>query len=80
MSINVMVGSDPDDIPRINDTISSLTFLREILVQRESTLNLSDTTIDEHKLEYLIDWYKSMRDVILYAGNTEDVVLDVALA
>jgi hypothetical protein len=76
MSINILVGSDPDDMPRIVDTIAALEFLHNILPQHQSVLDLEGGKFNGEKVEYLIDWYKSMKDVILYAGNTEDVVLE----
>ena len=39
-------------------------------------MDLEGASFNADKVEYLIDWYKSMKDVILYAGNTEDVVLE----
>lgn len=79
MSINVMVGSDPDDIPRINDTIAALEFLHKTMPERQSVLDLESGSFNLDRLEYLVDWYKSMRDVILYAGNPEDVNLEPSL-
>jgi hypothetical protein len=76
MSINILVGSDPDDIRRIVDTIAALQFLHSVIPEHQSLMDLEGASFNADKVEYLIDWYKSMKDVILYAGNTEDVVLE----
>ena len=76
MSINILVGSDPDDIRRIVDTIAALQFLHSVIPAHQSLMDLEGASFNADKVEYLIDWYKSMKDVILYAGNTEDVVLE----
>ena len=76
MSINILVGSHPDDMHSIVDTIAALEFLYSILPEYQSLLDLEGRQLDAKKVEYLIDWYKSMKDVILYAGNSEDVILE----
>ena len=76
MSINILVGSHPDDMHSIVDTIAALEFLHSILPEHQSVLDLEGGQLNAKKIEYLIDWYKSMKDVILYAGNSEDVILE----
>lgn len=76
MSINILVGSHPDDMHSIVDTIAALEFLYSILPEHQSVLDLEGGQLNAKKIEYLIDWYKSMKDVILYAGNSEDVILE----
>lgn len=76
MSINILVGSHPDDMHSIVDTIAALEFLYSILPEYQSLLDLEGRQLNAKKVEYLIDWYKSMKDVILYAGNSEDVILE----
>lgn len=76
MSINILVGSHPDDMHSIVDTIAALEFLYSILPEHQSILDLEGVHLNAKKIEYLIDWYKSMKDVILYAGNTEDLTLE----
>jgi len=76
MSINVIIGSDPQDLVKINDTISALTFLRGTVPGQTNLLDLNGHSFDNEKLENLIDWYLSLRNVIMYVGNTEDTVLE----
>ena len=76
MSINILVGSHPDDMHSIVDTIAALQFLHSVIPAHQSLMDLEGVSFNAEKVEYLIDWYKSMKYVILYAGNSEDVVLE----
>lgn len=72
MSINVIIGSDPQDLVKINDTISALNFLKGTVPGQTNLLDLNGHSFDNEKLENLIDWYLSLRNVIMYVGNTEE--------
>lgn len=80
MSLHVLIGSDLEDVSRIADTIAALQYLKETLPQNQSVLDLAGGTFNSDKLESLIDWYDSMKNVIMYAGNTEDLNLEPNLA
>jgi diaminopimelate decarboxylase len=76
MSLHVLIGSDIEDVSRIVDTVAALEYLKETLPQKQSIIDLAGGQFNSEKLETLIDWYNSMKNVILYAGNNEDVVLE----
>jgi hypothetical protein len=59
MSLNIMIGSDPQDYTNIKNTIHFLDAILEL-----KPLGF----MDDEQLEVLnelIDWYKSMHDVLL---------------
>ena len=63
MSINIIVGSDDEDIVRIKNTISMITLVKN-MVNEYSTINVSDLNMSLEDLESLIDWYASMLDIL----------------
>lgn len=63
MSINIIVGSDDEDIVRIKNTISMITLVKN-MVNEYSTINISDLNMSLEDLESLIDWYASMLDIL----------------
>ena len=72
MSINVLIGSDPEDITKISNSIAALKFLRETLPDKTSVLDLEGGTFNVSTLDNLIDWYESMINIITHIGNEED--------
>jgi hypothetical protein len=68
MSINVIIGSDPDDLNKIKKTIDILKFVNNIDNKNELTVNTD--SIDD-----LVDWYSSLLNIIMYVGNSEDYQL-----
>ena len=75
MSINVLIGADPEDLTRITNLIAALKFLRETLPDKTSVLDLEDGTFNLNTLEYLIDCFESMKNIINYVGNEEDTLV-----
>jgi hypothetical protein len=75
MSINVLIGADPEDLTRITNLIAALKFLRETLPDKTSVLDLEDGTFNLNTLEDLIDWFESMKNIINYVGNEEDTLV-----
>lgn len=63
MSINIIVGSDDEDIVKIKNTISMITLVKN-MVNEYSTINVSDLNMSLEDLESLIDWYASMLDIL----------------
>jgi len=63
MSINIIVGSDEEDIAKIKNTISMITLVKNML-NEYATINASDVTLSPDELESLIDWYASMLDIL----------------
>jgi diaminopimelate decarboxylase len=76
MSLHVLIGSDIEDVSRIVDTIAALEYLKETLPQKQNVLDIAGGQFNSEKLETLIDWYNSMKSVILHAGNSEDIMLE----
>ena len=65
MSINVIIGSDPDDLNKIKETVDILNFVNNLS-------NKEDLTIKTDSIDSLIDWYSSLLNIIMYVGNPED--------
>ena len=63
MSINIIVGSDDEDIVKIKNTISMITLVKN-MINEYSTINVSDLNMSLEDLESLIDWYASMLDIL----------------
>ena len=80
MSLHVLIGSDIEDVSRIVDTVAALEYLKETLPPKQSVIDLAGGQFNSEKLETLIDWYNSMKNVILHAGNSEDIILEPNLA
>jgi hypothetical protein len=76
MSINVLIGSDPEDITKISNSIAALKFLRETLPDKTSVLDLEGGTFNVSTLDNLIDWYESMINIIAHIGNEEDYLVN----
>ncbi len=75
MSINVLIGADPEDLARITNSIAALKFLHETLPDKTSVLDLEGGTFNPSTLEDLIDWFESMKNIINYVGNEEDTLI-----
>ena len=63
MSINIIVGSDEEDIVKIKNTISTISLVKN-MVNEYATINLSDLSLSLEDLDSLIDWYASMLDIL----------------
>jgi hypothetical protein len=63
MSINIIVGSDEEDIVKIKNTISTISLVKN-MVNEYATINLSDLDLSLDDLDSLIDWYASMFDIL----------------
>lgn len=68
MSINVMIGSDPKDIFRIQSTVNVLNELKTSLNQNSD----STTTIVTDHLEDLSKWYQDILNILYNGGSSED--------
>jgi hypothetical protein len=65
MSINVIIGSDLDDLNKIKQTVDILKFVNNIE-------NKENFTVNTDSIETLIDWYNSLLNIIMYVGNPEE--------
>lgn len=72
MSLNVLIGSH--DLSKINDTVQLLKFI-ESLLENKTVFQLPEKQYTSDDLESLIDWYKSLYNLISTSGNEEDVEL-----
>jgi methionine salvage enolase-phosphatase E1 len=63
MSINIIVGSDEEDIVKIKNTISTISLVKN-MVNEYATIKLSDLSLSQEDLDSLIDWYASMLDIL----------------
>jgi hypothetical protein len=63
MSINIIVGSDEEDIVKIKNTIKTISLVKNV-VNEDATINLSELNLSLDDLDSLIDWYASMLDIL----------------
>jgi hypothetical protein len=63
MSINIIVGSDEEDIVKIKNTIITISLVKNI-INEHPNINLPNLDLSLDDLESLIDWYASMLDIL----------------
>ena len=63
MSINIIVGSDEEDIVKIKNTIITISLVKNI-INEHPNINLPDLDLSLDDLESLIDWYASMLNIL----------------
>jgi D-mannonate dehydratase len=63
MSINIIVGSDEEDIVKIKNTIKTISLVKNV-VNEYPIINLSELNLSLDDLDSLIDWYASMLDIL----------------
>ena len=63
MSINIIVGSDEEDIVKIKNTIITISLVKNI-INEHPNINLPNLDLSLYDLESLIDWYASMLDIL----------------
>ncbi len=63
MSINIIVGSDEEDIVKIKNTIITISLVKN-MINEHPNINLPDLDLSLDDLESLIDWYASMLDIL----------------
>jgi hypothetical protein len=73
MSINIIVGSDEEDIVKIKNTISTITLVKNTVGQY-ATINTSDLNLSLEDLDSLIDWYASMLDILTNPSFASEAV------
>jgi hypothetical protein len=73
MSINIIVGSDEEDIVKIKNTISTITLVKN-MVDQYATINTSDLSLSLEDLDSLIDWYASMLDILTNPSFASEAV------
>jgi hypothetical protein len=64
MSINIIVGSDEEDISKIKTTINILNFINKIITDDNVVIALHKFDIDKGTVDELIDWYSSMDHIL----------------
>lgn len=77
MSINIMIGSDPKDIRRIQSTVNVLNEVKTFLTTDK--LDPNSEMLNASSLNYLEDlskWYQDILNILYNGGNTQDIVLD----
>jgi hypothetical protein len=70
MSLNIMIGSEPQDYENIKNTIHFLDAIKEL-----KPIGLLDDD-QFHVLNELIDWYKSLYDVMTNPFNSNQEMYD----
>ena len=70
MSLNIMIGSEPQDYENIKNTIHFLDAIKEL-----KPIGLLDDD-QFHVLNELIDWYKSLYDVMTNPFNSNQELYD----
>lgn len=63
MSINIIVGSDEEDIVKIKNTIITISLVKN-MINEHPNINLPDLDLSLDDLESLIDWYASMLNIL----------------
>jgi hypothetical protein len=63
MSINIIVGSDEEDIVKIKNTIITISLVKN-MINEHPNINLPNLDLSLDDLESLIDWYASMLDIL----------------
>lgn len=63
MSINIIVGSDEDDLIKLTNTLGLLKFLYN-WSDKEFNLSFQDQSLSKSDIDDLIDWYGSMLDIL----------------
>lgn len=63
MSINIIVGSDEEDIVKIKNTIITISLVKNT-INEHPNINLPDLDLSLDDLESLIDWYASMLNIL----------------
>ena len=63
MFINIIVGSDEEDIVKIKNTIITISLVKNI-INEHPNINLPDLDLSLDDLESLIDWYASMLNIL----------------
>jgi len=76
MSLNVLIGTE--DISKVEDTISLLQFIGQI-IENQSTFQIPAKTYNSEDLNSLLDWYKSLYNILSTSGNEEDIELEPIL-
>jgi hypothetical protein len=64
MSINVVVGSDPNDANKLQDTVELLYMLKALLPVEQSYFDIDGAQYDSERIDDIIDWYKSMYNIL----------------
>ena len=63
MSINIIVGSDDEDVVEIKNTIITISLVKNI-INEHPNINLPDLDLSLDDPESLIDWYASMLNIL----------------
>jgi len=73
MSFNVLIGTE--DAHKVEDTVAILEFVTQIL-DNHTTFQLPTKTYSLEELSSLLDWYKSLYNILSTSGNEEDIILE----
>lgn len=64
MSINIIVGSDEEDVAKIKNTSTILHFVNKLISNDNAVLAFNEVDITKSDIDELIDWYASMLEIL----------------